>query len=390
MPAGMRLVNSGLLLGLAALLVRAQTQIPLTPPSGWNIQSEGEFRQLTPAGLAAGKSLTVYFPPVVVGSEDMDRVREAGERTLTGGQLLRGVTPAVSGRSRGGWQYQFVAGSFTRANLELYGGVAALRRGNEIGYALVIADSAATYQAHAAAITEILNSLGGVSAAPPAAKDSLSGPGIPGVYAGLTRGLSATAAGSTLRDSRSVYVFFPDGTYRFGLPQRGVPSDLAWDRSTISARWGTWSQQAGEVRLARSGYQEAFRVAADILVDARGREWQKLAPFPNGLRFDARFVRADFREPGAPRLVLRADGTFEAGDRFFNAPAALNNVLAATVPEQQLWAAGRGTYEFGEFSVTFRHADGRVFQLAVYTLPGQDPRGPRFLVLGESYLYERE
>jgi serine/threonine protein kinase len=90
-------------------------------------------------------------------------------------------------------------------------------------------------------------------------------------------------------------------------------------RAAIPPRWGTWTKQGSEL-IARRGSEVAkFRMQGpDTLVALdRNREWKRLLPFPDGARIEGTFARSDFRDPGAPRLKLHQDGTFQAVGAFY-------------------------------------------------------------------------
>ena len=143
----------------------------------------------------------------------------------------------------------------------------------------------------------------------------MSEPGFT-VYRGLVRALAAGTNGAHWETGPGEAVFFDDGSYRYGLPPRGLPS--AADRAEIPSRWGTWTEADGVVEVTRGGTVESRLVrGSDTLVDAdRGVEWTTVAGFPAGFRLDGSFARADFRDPGAPRISLTSDGTFVTSGSF--------------------------------------------------------------------------
>jgi hypothetical protein len=229
-----------------------------------------------------------------------------------------------------------------------------------------------------------------------------SSPGLYGVYFGLQRRLSATAAGNAYGDLGALYVFLTDGTYRYGLPLRGFPSDLPFDRSAVPSRWGTWTQAGNEMMARRDREIQSFVGAGEgtLVEKDRGREWKKLAPFPEGLRMGGSFIRADGeRRPEGPRLVLRMDGSFQTIGPFCQMIGSLGNVVeprgcrSPKVPyggTDPIWKPGEGAYEFRGFGLTLHYRDGRVLQFAAYVPAGQDAKSPRVVVMGDSYAMARE
>lgn len=200
------------------------------------------------------------------------------------------------------------------------------------------------------------------------------------VYRGLVRSLSAGPAGASWGIGPGEAVFFADGTYRYGLPPRGLPS--APDQAEVPSRWGTWTEADGVVEVTRDGTVESRLVrSGDTLVDAdRGVEWTPVTGFPAGFRLDGTYARADFRDPGAPRISLASDGRFVTTGSFASMVGGLLNVVG---PRTDLsLAAGGGSYLIAPFQLALAFVDGRELDFALLRAPG-DPTG---LQVGESVL----
>ena len=183
--------------------------------------------------------------------------------------------------------------------------------------------------------------------------DGAFGQGVSGVYVGLERGLSASAGlgqgpqqtynqntgqfetsstgmapgvQTSIADYTEVDVLFPDGSYRRRMPDRGLASDLAWDRQNRQPLWGTWSRQGDVIVTNRSGYKTTYRINGNELISERDRAWVKLA-LPQNERIDGSFARADYRDAGAPRLVLYADGRYEDRGGFLRMVGSASNLV---------------------------------------------------------------
>ena len=254
--------------------------------------------------------------------------------------------------------------------------------------------------------------------------DPSFGEGLSGVYAGWTRGLSASASGgglgptydtrtgtmgssvsaanptmaTSITDFEDLVLLLPDGTFRQGLPLRGLGSDLSYDRRSIPSRWGTWTQENGRVVVRRSGTTAVYGMRDGTLVDGRDRPWVKVAP-PEARAIEGTYARADYRDPRAPRLVLRADGSYEDRGGFLR---MVSSAMSLVVPdggslvrqgsdaEVARWLGpSRGTYVLQDFTLTLRTDDGRVWQVSAHAPAGGPPGSPDVLVIG-TYRLVRE
>jgi hypothetical protein len=384
------------------LLAQNPTPIPAVAPAGWSAGDAQGSQVFRPPDLAPGATFAIIVPPSVAGAENLDQILDEGKRVISAGSGFQAVPQALTGRSQGGWDFKYVLGDFQRGKQKFVGIVAAVHSADQVGYILAVADSAGTLQKYASQFTTFLNGLGVVAAPAPPNHAPADTQGLFGVYFGLRRGLSATAAGNAYGDSGSLYFFLTDGTFRVGLPLRGFPSDLPFDRTAVPSRWGSWTQTGGEIVARRDREITKFLSAgANTLIDSdRNREWHKLSPFPDGLLLDGSFVRADGeRRPESPRLVLMKEGRFQTRGPFCQMIGSLSNVVephgyrGTNVPyggTDPIWRPGEGTYEINAFSFTLHYRDGRVLQFAAYLPPGQDPQTPGLIVLGDSYTLSRE
>jgi hypothetical protein len=242
------------------------------------------------------------------------------------------------------------------------------------------------------------------AASAPGGLDPTFGSGITGVYLGLERGLRAglgAGYGGTLqlntsiRDYAEVDVFFPDGSYRRGLPLRGLASDLNWDRAKQGSAWGTWQLDGDRVVARRGSYVTTYLVRGDVLQSERDRPWRKL-PAMDDTRVEGVYARTDHRDPDAPRLVLHADGTYEdRGDFLHMIGLAFNLVVPDGATEVARWSeadarrwmgGGSGTYTLEAYTLTLRDRDGRVWQFNAYFLPTGSAQDTDQLVINEHLL----
>jgi len=114
-------------------------------------------------------------------------------------------------------------------------------------------------------------------------------------------------------------------------------------------------------------------------------------PLPQNSRIDGSFARADYRDAGAPRLVLYADGRYEDRGGFLRMVGSASNLVApdgntlvsrwTEAEAQRALAGGGGSYTFETFTLTLNDRDGRIWQIGVYIPPGENIAQPRQLVI---------
>jgi hypothetical protein len=191
-------------------------------------------------------------------------------------------------------------------------------------------------------------------------------------------------------DYLEVDVFYPDGTYRRRLPIRGLMSDFGWERKQQPILWGTWERKGNQVIARRGNYSPTYSIEGETLVSERGRAWAKL-PMHTAMRLEGTYAREDLRRPDAPRLTLRADGTYQERNTFLrmvgspwhlvvpDADAMVGRATDAQI--ERVMAASSGTYSFDNFTLTLRAADGRIWQINAYVPAGEAAPRPRRLVI---------
>ena len=408
----------------------AQSVAQLAPwlnlPPGWSTHVENGVVVATPGDLGPGSALLVLIEPVKDLDGDLDSDYPQAVADL-GGPWTPAADPETLEPGHG-WSYRLGVG-VTELQGQPYTALTAVARaGRQRARFWVLADNDDTYiryqTAWANAITSVQRLTEQSTAAgepatvqpyvtPPTGIPDGFGQGISGAYVGMDRGLvasagtggqamtfdprtgqlgsatsgSMTAPSSTIVDFEAIMLFLPDGTFRYGLPYRGMASDLPWDRNAIKPRWGTWRQENGRVYLARGGWKGEYVVENGVLFDNRGGPWVKLQ-LPGPQHVEGVFVREDFQDEGAPRLILHADGTYQDpggyGNSFINMVASSMALVAPdgdsgterwTQQEADYWLRrpSRGTYTLDRFTLQLTADDGRMWQVATY-IPSNQPQ----------------
>lgn len=398
-------------------------------PASWGRSVENGVVAVVPDDLDSGESLLFLVEPVATSNETL---AADYARALTDLAPWTPVGDPVEQSFDSGWVFRFGVGVVELDGVKYTAETAVARHGDEMARFWALADSDDTFNRYKAAIGTAISSvqdltLGTAAASVPPGEtvapvsatplDDTFGQGISGAYVGLERGLSAsagfgqgpqqtynqttgqfetsttvTAPGvqTSIADYTEIDVLFPDGSYRRRMPSRGLASDLAWDRANRQPLWGTWSRQGDLIITDRGGYRTTYRINGNELISERDRAWVKL-PLLQHARIDGSFARADYRDAGAPRLVLYADGRYEDRGGFLHMVGSVANLIVpdgnTTVSSwteaeaQRALAGGSGSYTFDAFTLTLNDRDGRVWQIGVYIAPGENIAQPRQLVI---------
>jgi len=418
---------------LIGAFAQAQTNDPrsLTPwldvPAAWTRTVKDGVVAVSPNDLPPGKTLILLVEAAKNSSESLANAYEQALRDLG---PWRPAGQPVEQRFNTGWVFRLGVGVATLDGSNFTAPTAVGRHGNLRVRFWALADSDDTFNRYKNAVGVAISSAQDITHPPAKAAvkpatapvaggkpDPRFGKGVSGVYVGVERGLSAsagiasgqqqvfnqstgryetsntgtaTAPSAKISDYLEVDVFFPDGTYRRRLPVRGLASDPNWERRQQKILWGTWQQQGNKIVVRRGSYTTAYTIQNDrTLVSDRGRPWMKVTPGSG--RLDGTYGRADLHRPDAPRITLRADGTYQEHDNFLRmvgSPWHLvqpdADAMVGRANDAQLarvMSASSGTYSFDNFTLTLRTNDGRVWQINAYVPPGEPLPGARRLVI---------
>jgi hypothetical protein len=394
----------------------------LDVPAAWQRTLQQGVVAVSPNDLPPGAQLILMVEPARRSHAPLAVAYEQALRDLG---PWRPVGSPAEQRFDNGWVFRLGVGVATLEGRTYTAETAVARRGDLQVRFWVLADSDATFNRYKAATSNAIASAQDIThpparaAAPPAAPvqsarlDARFGKGISGVYVGLERGLSLGAGMGTgtrqtynqstgryetspgavsqlqthISDYTEVDVFFPDGTYRRKLPVRGLPTQLSFERQE-----GTWQRHGDKIVVRRGTYTTSYTVKNDrTLISDRDRPWTKVAS-PHG-RLDGVYAHHNRREAGAPRLVLRADGSYEDRGGFLHMVGTGWNLVVPDGNEmlkrsneaqaRRLLGPGSGTYTVQDYTLTLRDRDGRMWQFGIYLPPGEGGSRPRRLVINE-------
>lgn len=423
-------------IGANAVVAHARDARTLAPwldvPDAWSRKVENGVVAVSPDDLPTGASLLLLVEPVQKSNE---LLAEAYDQALRDLGPWRPVGNPVEQKFDTGWAFRLGVGVATLEGKTYTAQTAVARRGDQRVRFWALADSDNTFNRYKNAVGIAIASAQDITHPPAIATvpsgtpvkaaalkthkpDTAFGKGISGVYVGIERGLSASAGvgrgpqqvfnqstgryetsntgtapavQTQISDYAEVDVFYPDGAYRRRLPVRGLASDPNWERRQQKDLWGTWQRNGNKIIVRRGAYTTSYTVENDnTLISDRGRSWARIAP-SSGKRLDGMYARADYRDAVAPRLVLRADGSYEDRGDFLRMIGSATNLVApdgdamlarwSDAEARRALAGGSGTYTYENFTLTLRDRDGRVWQLNAYVPPGEALPRPRRLVI---------
>jgi len=397
----------------------------LTPwldvPTSWARTVQQGVVAVSPDDLSPGAQLILMVEPPKKAHEPLAAAYEQALRDLG---PWRPVDRPAEQRFDNGWVFRLGVGVTVLEGRTYTAETAVARRGDLQVRFWVLADSDATFNRYKAATSNAIASAQDITrppaqAAAPAAPvqnvklDARFGKGISGVYVGLERGLRLSASSgpgmrqtynastgryetspgavsqlnTNISDYTEIDVFFPDGRYRRSLPARGLPTELSFERQE-----GIWQRQGNKIVVRRGTYTTSYTVKDDhTLISDRGRPWTKVAS-PHG-RIEGVYAHQNRREADAPRLVLRADGSYEDRGGFLNLMGTAWNLVvpdsdqifkrSSKAQVRRIFGPGSGTYTVQDYALTLRDRDGRVWQFSIYLPPGEAGKRPRRMVINE-------
>lgn len=409
-----RLIGSLALLLVVPVMVwaqqsSAQNAVPwLDIPASWSRIVKDNVLILVPGDLPPGAVLMFMIEPPAPHQQTLDG---AYQKALSDLGPWKPVGQVQEQAFNNGWRFRFGVGVTQLEGVPYTALTAVALQRDLMARFWMLADSDATYNRYQAIVLNAISSVQDIknastkaSAPAPAVKtagkpDPAFGKGVSGVYVGIVRSVRASAAVQTyIDDYEEIDVFYPDGTYRRRLPIRGLNGNPAWERQQQPPLWGSWQQQGSTVIVRRGNYQARYTLQGQQLVDDRGRAWYKVK-LPGAQRIDGVYARADYRDADAPRLILRADGSYEDRGNFMNMVSSSGNLvepdgdtLVSRLNEsdyRKLRQSSIGTYSYENFSLTLHAQDGRIWQINTFVPSSESFPGVKKMVIN-GYKLQRD
>jgi hypothetical protein len=410
-----------LLLQTMAFAQEPRELVPwLDLPASWSLSVKDGIVTAVPPDLRAGTVLALMVEPESRSELSLAADYEQALRDL-GGPWRPVGEPSVQ-EVDGGWTYELGVGVVTLNGAHYTGQTTVARCGPRRVRAWILADSDATFNRYKNVTTIAIASAQDITLRPHATAAAAPAPveerkvyvgkmppgfgeGVSGVYLGLERtshmhagyGIGSTRV--TMEYDYEIDVFFPDGTYRRRFPDRGLASDLSWDRAHTPALWGTWTRSGNEITVQRGGSTTRYAIRdANTLVSDNDRAWTKLRLTPGG-RFNGVYASSNWLAADGPRLVLHPDGTYEDHGGFLHKYAGPESLIVpdgltmirrwSDAESDREMGDGRGTYTYADLTLTLHDQNGRVWQVGLGVPPGEEMPSPSWLYMDQSRLIRR-
>jgi hypothetical protein len=174
------------------------------------------------------------------------------------------------------------------------------------------------------------------------------------------------------------YTFFADGQVFEDLPRTGL---AGFDRNASrsdpnqASYWGTWQFAAGTGTIAKPGvrFPEKLKLEQPALLVIDIDRFSRCAAV-DGLRLDGTWT--SFANANDPELMRLPAGKrplfqFSRDGRFVD--EGVFATFLRTYGNEAGDAAGSGTYDIRDFTLTLRYSDGRVRRTAFSGMLGADP-----------------
>lgn len=200
--------------------------------------------------------------------------------------------------------------------------------------------------------------------APALREGSAKGPGIVGVWQGISLSVGATSIGDTLGVRYKVFspIFLSNGQAYFGpkFPTGGLSGLNTRIPPELYRRdWGTYTFSNGRGVLKMPYAEIPLRVEGDKLVitpNQTDHRFFKLNPV-DGARFNGTYALSEVNGK-VPSITFTSDGRFTDNGAIKILYHEYVDCLNPAV------APGSGTYEVRDYSVLFSYSDGRKIKIA--------------------------
>jgi hypothetical protein len=145
-------------------------EIPFRAPPGWKVDEQDRATVLTPGDVPEGRTYRVMVTLSEPRAGTLEELLEAGKKMVAEiGTFSAKVDPARS-TSAGGWDYLAVVGTVTQAERSLVVSLVAIKKGEQGGVVVVLADSVETMAVYQDAFAQMIREMGAATPASDAAK----------------------------------------------------------------------------------------------------------------------------------------------------------------------------------------------------------------------------
>jgi hypothetical protein len=372
-----------LLLLLASSAAVAQTQtfdaVSFTPPPGWAAAQDRDHVTFTMIDSAARTYVMLAVYNSTPGSSDAEKDFSSEWNELVGKSFSAGTAPrSTAGQSRAGLRFREGGGQVRQQNGEpAYVRLLVFPAEKRRFSVMLVATNEKALQARQSEVQSFLESLRLASPSAATVKPAepvggsaapRSGSGITGVWMGFK-----TYVGDYEPHPRW-YTFYDDGQVFEDIPRTGLAGFNREASKTDSGQksyWGryTFTNGGGSITKPGVNYPETLQ--------SEGADRLKIDSFHfyrcqevDGLRLQGAWTSlANPNDPALDRFPAGQKPVFRfTSDGKFSDEGVFATFLKSGDPRQD--AAGTGTYEVRDFTLTLRFSDGRVKQLAITAMLG--------------------
>lgn len=140
--------------------------LPITAPDGWSSKKQEGGLVLSPRDLPTGSLYTIVVPDLAGKPGPLDDLMGTGLALLNQMGAFKPAADPQKGTTDGGWDYKLVAGALEQTDKAMFAQAVALKKGDEGGLILVLADSVATASKYTDDFAAMLKRIGAPSAGP--------------------------------------------------------------------------------------------------------------------------------------------------------------------------------------------------------------------------------
>lgn len=358
-----------------------------TSPAGWSEQKFSDGVVFKPLDLPAGEQLAIQIMPALNASGTLEQAlaQSYGEAaTMYKGTTMHyaggaNYNPTTPQRSFNGWEYIRGKGGIhvengtpykTELGLELF----VVKVGSRFERVAIIetrpnCKSSRYYSSdrivYRNGIESLLFSLKFADFNPLALRPgSAKGPGIVGVWQGISLAVGATSIGDTLGVRYKVFspIFLSNGQAYFGpkFPNEGLDGlDTRIPPELHRRDWGTYTFSNGRGTLKMPYAEIPLRLEGDKLVitpNQTDHRFYKVNPV-DGATFNGTYVLSSLNGQ-IPAITFTSDGRFADNGAI---KVLYHEYVDCLNPAP---ATGTGTYAVRDYSVLFTYSDGRKVKIA--------------------------
>lgn len=141
--------------------------LPLQVPGGWESRRQDAALTMTPRDVGGGKVYTVVVPDVTSPMGSVRALLEAGKAAVGQAGAFKPANEPAAARNEQGWDYEVVIGPLEKDGKTLFAEVLGVKKGDDEGIIIVIADSVETLQKYSDPFTAMVRSMGASISPPP-------------------------------------------------------------------------------------------------------------------------------------------------------------------------------------------------------------------------------